>query len=180
MNRKKRKPVWSRFSVVQATRANQKGVQKMNTVNYGDKYVHRVTLRLSDDQYHWLIGISKILGVTPSEYMRMSINTGCTTDLYRDYQGKGRWERMRTSKPVSTISYRNLSGRLERLKIAYPTICSSTISLKAMKRKNHIHLWIKPNKLIDTWHCKPTFLELDAKHPTKPLKCIDFRGIENR
>lgn len=62
----------------------------MNTVNYGDKYVHRVTLRLSDDQYHWLIGISKILGVTPSEYMRMSINTGMHATDLQDYQGKGK------------------------------------------------------------------------------------------
>ena len=90
----------------------------MNTVNYGDKYVHRVTLRLSDDQYHWLIGISKILGVTPSEYMRMSINTGMHATDLRIIREKERWERMRTSKPVSTISYNSqefLVGQLEQL-----------------------------------------------------------------
>lgn len=46
------------------------------TINLGDKYNHRVTLRLTDDQYNWLIEVSKLLGVTPSEYMRMSINSG--------------------------------------------------------------------------------------------------------
>lgn len=71
----------------------------MNTVNYGDRYVHRVTLRLSDDQYNWLIGISKILGVTPSEYMRMSINTGMhATNLEKFEKGKvGTDENVKTS-----------------------------------------------------------------------------------
>ena len=46
------------------------------TTNLGDKYTHRVTLRLTDDQFNWLIEVSKILGVTPSEYMRMSVNSG--------------------------------------------------------------------------------------------------------
>lgn len=46
------------------------------TTNLGDKYTHRVTLRLTDDQFNWLIEVSNILGVTPSEYMRMSVNSG--------------------------------------------------------------------------------------------------------
>lgn len=48
----------------------------MNTVNLGDKYVHRVTLRLNEDQYSFLIKVSSILGVTPSDYIRMTINSG--------------------------------------------------------------------------------------------------------
>ena len=44
--------------------------------NLGTNFNHRVTLRLNDDQYNFLIGISEIMGVTPSEYMRMVINTG--------------------------------------------------------------------------------------------------------
>ena len=52
----------------------------MKTVNYGDKYTHRVTLRLNDEQYNYLIDISKILGVSPSDYMRMVINATLMTD----------------------------------------------------------------------------------------------------
>lgn len=43
------------------------------------------------------------------------------------------------------------------------------------ERKDHIHLWIKPNTLIDTMDLQKHFLELDPNHPDKPLKCIDFR-----
>ena len=48
----------------------------MKTVNLGDKYTHRVTLRLNEDQYDFLIKISSILGVSPSDYIRMAINSG--------------------------------------------------------------------------------------------------------
>lgn len=57
--------------------------------NLGDKYTHRVTLRLTDDQYNWLIEVSKILGVTPSEYMRMSVNSGMVIMKQAEEQQKG-------------------------------------------------------------------------------------------
>lgn len=44
------------------------------TVNLGVQYTHRLTLRLTDDQMDYLITISNVLGVTPSEYIRMTIN----------------------------------------------------------------------------------------------------------
>ena len=43
------------------------------------------------------------------------------------------------------------------------------------ERKNHIHLWIKPNTLIDTMDLQKHFTELDPANPMKPLKCIDFK-----
>lgn len=48
----------------------------MNKVNLGDKYTHRVTLRLNEEQYEFLIKVSSILGVSPSDYLRMSVNSG--------------------------------------------------------------------------------------------------------
>lgn len=48
----------------------------MKTVNLGDKFVHRVTLRLTEEQYSFLIKVSSILGVSPSDYMRMVVNSG--------------------------------------------------------------------------------------------------------
>ena len=46
------------------------------TTNLGDKYNHRLTLRLNDAQLDFLVKISTVLGCTPSEYIRMSINSG--------------------------------------------------------------------------------------------------------
>ena len=48
----------------------------MKSANLGDKYVHRVTLRLNQEQYDFLIKVSSILGVSPSDYLRMCVNTG--------------------------------------------------------------------------------------------------------
>lgn len=56
----------------------------MNTVNLGDKYTHRITLRLNDDQYSFIIKVSTLLGVSPSDYIRMAVNSGmvqCTEAL---------------------------------------------------------------------------------------------------
>lgn len=46
------------------------------TTNLGDKYTHRVTLRLNEEQYEFLIKVSSILGVSPSDYLRMTVNSG--------------------------------------------------------------------------------------------------------
>lgn len=48
----------------------------MKTVNMGSKYTHRVTLRLNDEQYDFLIKVSEVLGVSPSDYIRMVVNSG--------------------------------------------------------------------------------------------------------
>lgn len=42
----------------------------------GDNLNHRITLRLSDQQYNFLMVVSDVLGVSPSDYLRMSINSG--------------------------------------------------------------------------------------------------------
>ena len=47
----------------------------MNKVNYGTKYTHRVTLRLNDEQFEFLQKIANIFGVSPSDYLRMNLNT---------------------------------------------------------------------------------------------------------
>ena len=41
-----------------------KGRKNMKTVNMGSKYTHRVTLRLNDEQYDFLIKVSEVLGVS--------------------------------------------------------------------------------------------------------------------
>lgn len=46
------------------------------TVNYGTPYNHRLSLRLNDKQYEFVLECSRLLGVSPSDYIRMSINSG--------------------------------------------------------------------------------------------------------
>lgn len=48
----------------------------MSNVNYGSNYTHRITLRLNDEQHDFVIKVAQLLGVSPSDYIRMSINTG--------------------------------------------------------------------------------------------------------
>lgn len=48
----------------------------MNKVNLGSNYNHRITLRLNEEQYEFIIKVASILGVSPSDYLRMSINSG--------------------------------------------------------------------------------------------------------
>ena len=42
------------------------------------------------------------------------------------------------------------------------------------EKKKHIHLWIKPNKLLDTMDLQEFFKEDDPNNK-KPLGCKDFR-----
>lgn len=42
----------------------------------GDELNHRITLRLNQKQYEFLIAVSKTLGVSPSDYIRMCLNAG--------------------------------------------------------------------------------------------------------
>lgn len=48
----------------------------MKTVNLGEKYTHRLTLRLNDSQFEYIMNVSNLLGVSPSDYLRMCVNTG--------------------------------------------------------------------------------------------------------
>ena len=86
---------------------------------------------------------------------------------------------MRTSKPIATISYNSqdfLVHQLEELIKNHKVSDYLFINHFAEEdeKKNHIHLWIKPNKLLDTMDVQKYLTEYDPKNPTKPLKCIDF------
>lgn len=87
---------------------------------------------------------------------------------------------MRTSKPIATISYNSqefLIMKLEEL-IKNHKICDYMFInhfAEEDEKKNHIHLWVKPNTLIDTMDLQKFLTELNPDNPTKPFKCIDFR-----
>lgn len=87
---------------------------------------------------------------------------------------------MRTSKPIATISYNTqdfLVAKLEELCRNHRISDYMFINHFAEEdeRKNHIHLWVKPNTLLDTMNLQQEFMEYDPSNPLKPLKCIDFR-----
>ena len=89
---------------------------------------------------------------------------------------------MRTSKPIATISYNTeeyLVSRLQEL-VRNKKICDY-MYIKHFKEedetKDHIHLWIKPNTLIDTMDIQDFMREYDMNDISKkPLGCIDFRA----
>lgn len=90
---------------------------------------------------------------------------------------------MRTSKPISTISYNSqdfLKSRLQELyrnhKISDWIFIRHTA--EEDEKKDHIHLWIKPNTLIDTMDLQNFLREPDPLNPSKPLGCIDFRSSD--
>ena len=88
---------------------------------------------------------------------------------------------MRTSKPISTISYNSqefLVTKLDEL-VKNHKICDYIFInhfAEEDESKNHIHLWIKPNTLLDTMDLQKFLTELNPAEPQKPFKCIDFRA----
>lgn len=87
---------------------------------------------------------------------------------------------MRTSKPISTISYNTQEFLVMQLnELVKNHKISDWVFINHFaeedEKKNHIHLWIQPNRLLDTMDLQKHFMELDPKNPTKPLKCTDFR-----
>lgn len=87
---------------------------------------------------------------------------------------------MRTTKCVSTISYNTekfLQTKLfELLELHKISDFMYIVHLpEEDEKKRHIHLFIKPNTLIDTMDLQNYLTEVDLNNPLKPLKCIDFR-----
>ena len=87
---------------------------------------------------------------------------------------------MRTSKEVATISYNSEDFLKEQLKSLYRrhVICDWMFikhQAEEDERKDHIHLWIKPNTLIDTMEIQNVLTEFNPDDSLHPLKCIDFR-----
>ena len=83
---------------------------------------------------------------------------------------------MRTSKPISTISYNTipfLKGKLTELQNA--GIISEWYFIHHLREddetKDHTHVFILPSKLVQTDDLVKAFTEYDPKNPQKPLKC---------
>ena len=90
---------------------------------------------------------------------------------------------MNTQRMISTISYNTpsfLSCKLQELTRSHKI--SDFMFILHYKEedesKDHIHLWIKPNKRLDTMELQEYFKEPDLDKPGKMLGCIDFRTSE--
>lgn len=90
---------------------------------------------------------------------------------------------MRTTKPVSTISFNSASflrTKLEELRhgkiISFWAYIVHQPEDDEGGKKEHIHLFIEPSKMLLTDSLKEEFREFDPSHPDKPLCCISFRN----
>ena len=87
---------------------------------------------------------------------------------------------MRTSKPIATVSYNTIDFLTEKLNELYNNHqISDWMFIKhdaeEDEKKDHVHLWINPNKLLDTMDLQKFFREVDPDNlEAKPLGCIDF------
>jgi len=90
---------------------------------------------------------------------------------------------VRTTKPIATISFNTpeyLRLKLDELKKA--KIISLWHFIEHLPeddeagKKEHIHLYIEPSKLIQTEDLAEHFIEFDASKPDKPKKCLLFRS----
>lgn len=87
---------------------------------------------------------------------------------------------MNTQREISTISYNSRSFLARKLvELTRSHKISDWMFIEHYKEedeaKDHIHLWIKPNKRLDTMDLQDFFLEPDPTKPDMMLGCIDFR-----
>lgn len=90
---------------------------------------------------------------------------------------------MKTTKPISTISYNSenfLTLKLNELENA--KLVSFWAFIKHQGEddegglKDHIHVYIEPASSVQTVNLEEVFKEFDPNHPDKPLGCISFRS----
>ena len=87
---------------------------------------------------------------------------------------------MNTQRNISTISYNSLSFLSDKLKqLRDQHIISDYMFIyhyaEEDESKDHFHLWIRPNKRLDTMVLQDMFKEPDPVKLDKMLGCIDFR-----
>ena len=81
--------------------------------------------------------------------------------------------------PIATISYNSdefLQAKLDELmrnKVISAYFWVNHFA-EEDERKNHKHLWLKPNRRIDTMELQQYFIEPFTDARLKPLGCIDF------
>lgn len=82
---------------------------------------------------------------------------------------------MRTSKPLSSISYNSenfLQNYLNSPKIQFWCYIHHIGENDEAGSKSHFHLYFEPSKIVDVKSWSDESKELDLSHPDKPLKCM--------
>lgn len=89
---------------------------------------------------------------------------------------------MRTTKPISTISYNSpeyLYTKLSELRKCGLISFWCFIQHWAEDdeaNKDHFHVYIEPSKIVQTDDIRDFFKEFDPSNPSKPLGCIQFNS----
>ena len=87
---------------------------------------------------------------------------------------------MATQKPISTISYNTEGFLKEKLESWYHAhIIQGYMYILHIGEdgdKNHIHVWIDPNRRLDVMDLAESLKEYDKEHPSKPLGCLRFQS----
>lgn len=90
---------------------------------------------------------------------------------------------MRTTKAISTISFNTpsfLELKLEELtkakKISFWAYILHQPEDDEGGRKEHMHVFVVPSKMIQTDDLKEEFKEFDPSHPDKPRGCISWNS----
>lgn len=88
---------------------------------------------------------------------------------------------MRTTKPISTISYNSpafleqkLNELLKAKRISFWAFIPHHGEDDEAGKKDHIHVHLVPSKMLQTDDLKDELKEFDPTHPTKPLGCMTF------
>lgn len=85
-----------------------------------------------------------------------------------------------TAKPISTISYNTVPFLQRKLDGLYKAnIIEDWMYIWHEGEdgdKDHIHLWIQPNRRLDTAKLREEFNEVPSDNQEKPLGCMPFRS----
>lgn len=81
---------------------------------------------------------------------------------------------MKTTKPISTISYNSLPFLIHKLDDLVKTEilsfwCVIEHQAEEDEKKDHCHVYMEPAKPVETTWLKKQFIELDNEHPETPL-----------
>ena len=90
---------------------------------------------------------------------------------------------MRTTKPISTISFNSssylelkLNELLKAGKVSFWAFIEHLPEDDEGGNKIHHHVYIEPAKMLQTDDIKSELKEFDPTHPSKPLGCISFKS----
>lgn len=90
---------------------------------------------------------------------------------------------MRTTKPISTISFNSssylelkLNELLKAGKVSFWAYIEHLPEDDEGGGKIHHHVYIEPAKMLQTDDIKSELKEFDPSHPSKPLGCISFKS----